>query len=43
MYKEYQKQSYNDSRLKGAIDVKAHLRQNLPFRGNVATVCVNIV
>ncbi|MEH6668455.1 MAG: hypothetical protein V7689_11935 [Psychrobacter sp.] len=36
LYKEYQKQSYNDSSLKGAIDVKAHLRQNLPFRGNVA-------
>ncbi|MFK3916859.1 McrC family protein [Psychrobacter sp. NPDC078501] len=36
LYKEYQKQSYNDSSLKGAINVKAHLRQNLPFRGNVA-------
>lgn len=34
--KEYQKQSYNDSSLKGAIDVKDHLRKNLPFRGNVA-------
>ena len=36
LYKEYQKQNYNDSSLKGAIDVKAHLRKNLPFRGNVA-------
>lgn len=36
LYKEYQKQSYNDSSLKGTIDVKAHLRKNLLFRGNVA-------
>jgi 5-methylcytosine-specific restriction endonuclease McrBC regulatory subunit McrC len=36
LYKEYQKKNYNDSSLKGAIDIKVHLRKNLPFRGNVA-------
>ncbi len=36
LYKEYQKKKYNDSNLKGAIDIKAHLQRNLPFRGSVA-------
>lgn len=36
LYKEYQNKAYNDSNLKGAIDIKAHLQRNLPFRGNVA-------
>ena len=36
LYKEYQKKTYNDSNLKGAIDIKTHLQRNLPFRGNVA-------
>lgn len=36
LYKEYQKKTYNDSNLKGAIDIKAHLQRNLPFRGSVA-------
>lgn len=36
LYKEYQKKTYNDSNLKGAIDIKKHLQRNLPFRGNVA-------
>ncbi len=36
LYKEYQKKTYNDSNLKGAIDIKAHLQRNLPFRGNIA-------
>ena len=36
LYKEYQKKTYNNSNLKGAIDIKTHLQRNLPFRGNVA-------
>ena len=36
LYKEYQKKNYNDSNLKGAIDIKTHLQRNLPFQGNVA-------
>ena len=36
LYKEYQKKTYNDSNLKGAIDIKTHLQRNLPFRGNIA-------
>lgn len=36
LYKEYQKKTYNDSNLKGAIDIKTHMQRNLPFRGNVA-------
>ena len=36
LYKEYQKKTYNDSNLKGAIDIKTHVQRNLPFRGNVA-------
>ena len=36
LYKEYQKKAYNDSNLKGAIDIKKHLQRNLPFRGSVA-------
>ncbi|MEN6669539.1 hypothetical protein AAJP47_04095 [Psychrobacter sp. B38] len=36
LYKEYQKKTYNDSNLKGAINIKTHLQRNLPFRGSVA-------
>lgn len=36
LYKEYQKKTYNDSNLKGTIDIKTHVQRNLPFRGNVA-------
>ena len=36
LYKDYQKKTYNNSNLKGAIDIKTHLQRNLPFRGNVA-------
>jgi len=36
LYKEYQKKAYNDSNLRGTIDIKAHLQRNLPFRGSVA-------
>ncbi|MGP4970673.1 5-methylcytosine restriction system specificity protein McrC [Psychrobacter aquimaris] len=36
LYKEYQKKTYNDGNLKGAINIKTHVQRNLPFRGNVA-------
>ena len=36
LYKEYQRFSHNDSHIKGVIDVRNHLKKNLPFTGNVA-------
>ena len=36
LYKEYQRFSHNDSHVKGVIDVRNHLKKNLPFMGNVA-------
>ena len=36
LYKEYQRFSYNDSHVKGVIDVRNHLKKNLPFTGNIA-------
>ena len=36
LYKEYQRFSHNDSHIKGVIDVRKHLKKNLPFTGNVA-------
>lgn len=36
LYKEYQRFSYNDSHVKGVIDVRKHLKKNLPFTGNIA-------
>lgn len=36
LYKEYTVSQYNDSRVRGKIDVSRHLRCNLPFVGNVA-------
>lgn len=36
LYKEYQKFSHNDSHVKGVIDVRNHLKKNLPFTGNIA-------
>ena len=35
-YKEYQRFSHNDSHVKGVIDVRNHLKKNLPFTGNIA-------
>ena len=35
-YKEYHRFSYNDSNVKGVIDVVNHLKKNLPFTGNIA-------
>ena len=36
LYKEYHRFSYNDSNVKGVIDVRNHLKKNLPFTGNIA-------
>ena len=36
LYKEYHRFSYNDSHVKGVIDVRNHLKKNLPFTGNIA-------
>ena len=36
LYKEYQTFSHNDSHVKGVIDVRNHLKKNLPFTGNIA-------
>ena len=36
LYKEYQRFSHNDSHVKGVIDVGNHLKNNVPFVGNIA-------
>lgn len=36
LYKEYHRQEYNDSNVKGTIDFSRHIRKNVPFIGNVA-------
>ncbi len=35
-YKEYVHKQYNDINIKGVIDIKRHLRQNIPFQGKIA-------
>ena len=36
LYKEYVTNRYNDDRVRGMIEVARHIRQNIPFTGNVA-------
>jgi 5-methylcytosine-specific restriction enzyme subunit McrC len=36
IYKAYKKEKYNDSNVKGTIDVKRHILRNIPFMGKVA-------
>ena len=36
VYKEYQTRKYNDTNIKGRIDVSRHIQQNIPFAGNIA-------
>lgn len=36
MYKEYQTRHYNDTHLRGRIDMAQHIRKNIPFTGNIA-------
>lgn len=35
-YREYQVRKYNDSNIRGRIDIARHIRQNIPFTGKVA-------
>ena len=36
LYKEYIKKKYNDSSVKGLIDINRHIRANIPFYGKIA-------
>lgn len=36
IYKAYRKEDFNDSNLKGTIDIKRHISKNIPFTGNIA-------
>lgn len=36
IYKTYKKEEYNDSNVKGTIDVKRHILKNIPFMGKIA-------
>ena len=36
VFKQYVRKQYNDSNVKGSVDVARHIRQNIPFMGNVA-------
>lgn len=36
LYKEYQSFEYNDSNIRGCIDIKRHINLNIPFTGKVA-------
>lgn len=36
IYKEYQRNEYNDTNVRGVIDINRHLKTNLPFNGRIA-------
>lgn len=36
IYKEYQRNEYNDANVRGTIDINMHLKTNLPFNGRIA-------
>lgn len=36
VFKKYQKNEYNDARVRGSIDFQRHIKYNIPFSGNVA-------
>ncbi len=36
IYKEYKRVEYNDSRVKGPIDISRHIHKNIPFNGKIA-------
>lgn len=36
LYKEYRRKHYNDSEVRGTIDISHHIKENIPFRGTVA-------
>lgn len=39
VFKEYRKVSYNDSNVRGTIDINRHIKQNVPFNGKIAYNC----
>ena len=41
LYKEYHKQNYNDSNVRGTIDINRHLGKNIPFIS--ATIIPNVI
>lgn len=38
IYKEYRQNSYNDSNLRGCIDIPRQIRSNIPFNGKIAYI-----
>jgi len=36
LYKAYKREEYNDANIKGTIDVKRHIKMNIPFNGKIA-------
>lgn len=36
LYKNYQRNNYNDANIRGPIDVSRHIRLNMPFEGKIA-------
>lgn len=36
IYKEYQRNEYNDANVRGLIDINRHLKMNIPFNGHIA-------
>lgn len=36
LYKEYQRNEYNDANVRGVIDINRHIKRNMPFNGRIA-------
>lgn len=36
LYKEYRRKYYNDSNVRGTIDINRHIQENIPFCGTIA-------
>lgn len=36
IYKEYQRNEYNDANVRGVIDINRHMKRNMPFNGRIA-------
>ncbi|MGZ2372030.1 McrC family protein [Ancylomarina sp. YFZ004] len=36
LYKEYKRKEYNNSNIKGAVNIARHIKKNIPFKGEVA-------
>lgn len=39
LFKQYRTNAYNDTNVKGKIDINRHLKRNTPFMGNIAYTC----